>query len=331
MQQNPKPERIVAQRNGVERATSEGAVSEVALVNPILLAATIALTLLLWASAFPAIRVALRGGEKYGGYSPEHIALGRYLVASLVLGIVALVRRFSLPTRGDWPAIFAMGFLGFSVYNVALNKGEVLISAGVASFLINTAPVWTLLLATIFLRERLSFLGWTGIAISFGGIGLLALGEQHAQSAQDGLRGALLVLLAALAASGYTILQKHYLKKYDALPLISSVIWAATALLLVFAPGLTHAVQHASREATISIVYMGVFPAALAYVLWAWILARVPIALAVSFIYVVPVLTTAISWLWLGETLSSRAFVGGIIALCGVVLVNTRGKVKVSG
>lgn len=325
MQQIPTPGDSVGRAS--EHALNEHALNE-QTTNPALLSAVIASTLTLWASAFPAIRVALRGGETGGGYSPEHIALGRYLVASLVLGIVAAARRQALPSRRDWPAIALMGFLGFSVYNVALNQGEVLISAGVASFIINTAPVWTLLLATVFLGERLSLWGWAGIALSFCGIGLLALGERHAQSAQDGLRGALLVLLAAVAASVYTILQKQFLKKYDALPLISSVIWAGTALLLVFSPGMIDAVRQASPRATMSIVYMGVFPAALAYVLWAWILVRVPISLAVSFIYVVPVLTTAISWLWLGETLSSRAFLGGIIALGGVVLVNTRGKVR---
>src|SRR5688500_12644360 len=87
------------------------------------------ITIVFWASAFAGIRVGLES------FSPTSLALLRYLVASLVLLIIAIIRRRPLPQLRDMPAIALLGFLGFSAYNVALNIGEIAVSAGVASFI----------------------------------------------------------------------------------------------------------------------------------------------------------------------------------------------------
>src|SRR5919107_3675300 len=122
-------------------------------------------TVVFWASAFAGIRAGL------GGYGPGEIALFRFVVASVVLGCIALVTRMRLPERRDLPAVFLGGFLAFTVYHVALNYGEVAVGAGGASVLINTAPLFTALLAVTFLGERLRVLGWAGMAGRFFGLG----------------------------------------------------------------------------------------------------------------------------------------------------------------
>jgi drug/metabolite transporter (DMT)-like permease len=103
--------------------------------------AALAVTTIFWASAFAGIRVGL---EAYG---PGQVALMRFLVASVVLAAYAAITRMRLPERRDLPAVFLAGFLAFTVYHVALNYGEVTVSAGAASILINTAPLFTALLA----------------------------------------------------------------------------------------------------------------------------------------------------------------------------------------
>jgi drug/metabolite transporter (DMT)-like permease len=272
----------------------------------------------LWASAFPAISVALKH------YSPEHIALLRYGVASVVLAAVAVLGRWKLPARRDWVAIIAMGFLGFTVYNIALNKGQTHTSAGVASFIVNTAPVFMVIFATLFLRERLRPFGWLGIAVSFCGVALLAL----AKDAQHGLKlnpGAALILLAAVC---YTILQKPYSHRYRPLVLVSCCIWAGTVFMLPFFGGLASEMQRAPLSTTLIVVYMGLFPTAIAYAIWAHVLSKIPASRAASFIYLVPVVATTMSHFWLGEVLASRALLGGVLALLGVVVVNTLGRVR---
>src|SRR5215472_10533032 len=94
-------------------------------------------TVLCWASAFAGIRASLQA------YSPAHLALLRYLSASLVLAGYAVVTRMPLPRGRDMLGLLLSGIVGIAVYNIALNYGELTVSAGIASFLINTVPVIT--------------------------------------------------------------------------------------------------------------------------------------------------------------------------------------------
>jgi drug/metabolite transporter (DMT)-like permease len=84
--------------------------------------------------------------------------------------------------------------------------------------------------------------------------------------------------------------------------------------------------QTAPLSATIAAGYLGIFPAALGYVTWAYTLARVPAARAASFLYLVPAVTLGIAWIWLGEWPTWLALLGGAIAILGVVIVNLFGK-----
>jgi drug/metabolite transporter (DMT)-like permease len=283
-------------------------------LDPRVLAALV-ITTVFWASAFAGIRAGL------DAYGPGQVALFRFLVASAVLAAYAALARMRLPERRDLPAVFLAGLLAFAVYHVALNYGEVTVSAGSASILIATAPVFTALLAVAFLGERLRALGWFGMGVSFLGSAMISLGEG------EGLRldpSAALILLAALSTSIYFVLQKPYLEKYGALAFTTYAIWAGTLLTLVYLPGLLSEVQTAPLGTTLAMVYLGVFPTAIAYATYAYAFSRIPAARAASFLYVIPVMAYVIAWLWLGEIPTSLSVVGGVVTLAGVLLVNIR-------
>ncbi len=128
-------------------------------------------TLLFWSSAYAGIRVGLQA------FNPFHMALYRFLVASLALAVYALITRMRLPDLRDLPLILLSGFIGFTVYHAALNYGEITVTAGAASFLIGLSPIFTALLAVAFLGERLKRNTWAGMVISFLGTTLIAFGE----------------------------------------------------------------------------------------------------------------------------------------------------------
>ena len=281
--------------------------------------AAIGITVLLWGSAYPGIRAGL------AAYSPGELTLLRYLFASLTLGAWACVQPLRLPRWRDVPALFALGALGFTIYHLALNYGEQTVTAGGASFLASTAPVFATLLAFWFLGEHLTRWGWIGIAVSLSGIALISLGEA------GGLHfdlGALFVLLAAMSGAGYFTLQKFYLDRYSPFELTCYAVWAGTLLMGYFLPDLAGQIGQAPWEATLAVIYIGVFPGALGYVTYAYVLARMPVALTTSFLYLVPVTALPIAWIWLGEIPTLVALLGGSIALGGVVLVQTKGKLK---
>lgn len=279
----------------------------------------LAVTLVLWASAFAGIRAGLKA------YSPAHVAVLRFLIASVVLAIYAGFAHFRRPEWRDIPGLVLTGIIGITFYNLALNYGETRITAGSASLLIASTPIWTALLAMLALRERLTLTGWCGMLLSFAGVALIATGEGQGihLSAQ-----AFIVLAAAVASGIYIVMQKRFLDRYSALEFTAYSIWSGTLLMLPFGRGLTRAVLTAPMAGTLAVVYLGIFPAAIAYVAWAYVLSHGPAGRITTLLYLIPVLAIGIAWVWLGEVPKPLSLIGGAIALVGVVLVSIRGKAR---
>lgn len=276
----------------------------------------IIVALLLWAAAFPGIRAGLRS------YGPGELALLRFGTASLVLAGWALLTRMRLPDRKDMARIALAGFLGITVYHVALNFGERTVESGAAALIIASAPIMTALFSMPMLGERLTGWGWAGVAASFTGVAVIALGEG---GGVDLNWDALLILLAAACAALYMIISKPGLKRYSSVEFTTYAIWAGTVPLLVFAPGLAQQLPVAPLSDTLAGVFLGVFPGAISYVLWGYGLARMPASVLSTFLYFQPLNAAIIAWFWLGEVPSTITVVGGLIAIAGVAVVNARG------
>lgn len=297
---NPKPE---SQSNQPAKRPSTLVIA--ALISAILL----------WASAFPAIRVSLTA------YSPVEVAVLRYLVASAALLIYALITRMSLPRRQDWLLISLCGLTGFTLYNVFLNAGELTVSAGTASFIISSEIGIIALLAWLFYGEQLNRLGWLGIGLCIVGVSVISLAGN---SGPQFSLGALLVFMATLCISVYSVIQKPMLQRYTAIQFTTYTIWAGTLLLVLLAPRAIVATLQAPLAPTLSVIYMGLFPGVVAYIAWSYVLSKMPASQAGSYLSLIPVAALLIAWLWLKEIPSPVSLLGGILVFCGVLLVNKK-------
>jgi drug/metabolite transporter (DMT)-like permease len=284
--------------------------------SDVVLIAVLAATLLLWSSAFVGIRYAVRH------YPPGSLALLRFLIASVLLGGYVFWRKAPPSKRvaslKDWGAFLALGATGVFGYHIALNYGEQTVEAGAASLLVNTTPLFTVLLAVLFLGERLSPRGGLGLAVAFCGASMVALGAANGLTLD---KGAVLVLLAAVIQAVYFALQKPMLGRFGALDLTTRSIWCGTLLLSVFLPELVTTLRETPLSSTLVVLFLGVGPSCFAYVAWAYIVSKMSVSRAVGYLYLVPALALGIGFLVLGETPSLLALAGGAVTIFGVILV----------
>jgi drug/metabolite transporter (DMT)-like permease len=275
--------------------------------------AALGLTVLTWASAFPAIRLGLHG------YDPWSLALARLVVASAVLAVVAAVAKVRPVPRRLWPRVVVAALLGQSLYQGLLMTGERTVPAGTASLLIATAPVFSVLAAAAMLRERLGH-RWLGMSVAFGGAALVGL-----SLGVGGGAGALVVLVAALRQGLFHVVVKPLAEQVGAVASTAWTTWAGAVLLAPAAGALAHAAPVAGWGPTGAATYLGVVPSAIGFLTWTAAVARTSIARSTVCLYLVPVAALVMAWAWLGERPSALAMVGGALAVAGVVLVRSVG------
>jgi drug/metabolite transporter (DMT)-like permease len=239
-----------------------------------------------------------------------------------VLGVIAAVRREGLPPRAAWPAIAGFGAAWFGVYMVALNWGEQLVDAGTASMTTSSIPLMVVVLSGLLLGEGFPRRLLGGIAVS--GTGTVLVGLAASQGGRAPLAGVLLCLLAAAGAACAQISQKSALRYGSPLQVTTFGCLTGTALTMPFAGQLVGQLAAAPAGATLSVLYLGVFPTALAFTTWAFALARGTAGRTAAAIYLIPAIVVLLSWLLLHEVPRPLSFAGGALCLAGVAIARLR-------
>ncbi|MFD7232824.1 DMT family transporter [Streptomyces sp. NPDC059881] len=268
----------------------------------------------LWASAFPAIRVGVDG---LGVAALSFLRLGIAAVALVVVAPFLGVRR---PQLRDMPLIGLAGATGMTAYQVLLNWGEVHVSAGTASMLISVAPVFSVLLGRAFLSEPVRRNVVIGSGVAIGGSLIVALGGGDAGFSV----GALVVLAAAALQGVYHVVSKPLLRRYSGMEVATYAMVAGTIFALPLLPATLHGAAGAPLGALLSAAYLALLPSAVGFVLWGYAVARLPLTISTAALYLVPPVALIVSFVWLSEIPHLLEVVGGVVIISGVVLIKRR-------
>ncbi|MEU4287472.1 EamA family transporter [Kribbella sp. NPDC026596] len=287
--------------------------------------AAAAVTVVLWASSFVAIRHA--GTE----FSAGALALARLGLGSIFLGAFLFLRpRREVagrrwPAARDWPQLLACGLLWFGVYNLTLNEAERRLDAGTAAMLVHIAPLLIALLAGLTLGEGFPRQVVIGSLVAFGGILLIGTSTSTGRAETWGV---VLCITAAISYAVGVVTQKPLLGRLPA----AEVTWLACTIGAVvcvpFAPALVDELGSASAGTIWWAVYLAAFPTALGFTTWAFALRRTSAGKMGATVYVVPVVAIALGWLFLGETPALLALVGGAVCLAGVAISRRTGRAR---
>ncbi|MFF5336708.1 DMT family transporter [Streptomyces sp. NPDC013181] len=279
--------------------------------------AAASVTVVLWASAF----VSIRASADY--FEPGALALGRLVTGSVALVCLLLLKGGGVPPRKAWPGIAGSGVLWFGVYMVVLNWGEQLVDAGTASMVVNVGPMVVALLGGWLLKEGFPPLLLAGMAVSFAGA--VVVGFSSSSGGSSSLLGIGLCLLAAVAYGAGVVLQKPALRHGTPMQVTTYGCVIGAVACLPFSGQLVADLGDAPLSATLNMVYLGLFPTALAFTTWAYALSRTTAGKMGATTYAVPAVVILISWIALDEVPGWVTLLGGAICLSGVAVSRMRG------
>ena len=285
--------------------------------SPVKLTLVIASVILCWAYSPIGVHVGLHS------YSPGQLALLRFLIASLFMGGVALVMGIGRPRLRDVPWLLVLGFFGVFLHHTAINYGQQWVTAAASSVLAQSAPLFSVLIAFFCLKERVSAWRWGCVLLGLLGVLVVIWGDQGLGEIDP--RG-LLILLAAVSWSVYFALQKHYAHRYSPLTMACYMVWAGTLMLCVNLPGLPAAVVQAPLAENVAVLVLGIFPSALAYLAWGYVLKHVEVSRASVAMYLIPPVAMVMAATLLGEHIAVQVMLGAVIVLASVAAISLEGR-----
>lgn len=275
----------------------------------------------LWGSSFMWIKIAL---EEVG---PLTLVAWRLLFGVTGMALVVLVRRVRLPQRTTtWLKLALLGLVNSALPFVLISWGELSVDSAVASVLNSTVPLFTLIIAHVFLDDdRMTAARVGGLTLGFVGVLLLMSRDFNAASLATSLLGQLAILAAAFFYAVGGVFARRSLRQVEpilqaAVPLVAAdmLVWPL-AISLESGPLLPQ-----SGLTWLSLLWLGLLGSCMAYLIYFVLLHRVGPTRATTVTYLVALLGVILGVVFLGEQLEWRLGLGALIVVSGIALVNRR-------
>lgn len=285
------------------------------------------IAIIVWAFAFPFIKIGLEE------LSFINLTIMRFFIVCLIFLLILVIqpKKFSKLNKKDVIPIFLLGFFGVITYHLCLNYGELYVSPSVASLIIATIPIEILILSFIFLKEKITIKKLFGIIIALIGVLIISIwGTKGATLEVKYITAAIAILFSALVSTIYTIGGKKLLKRYNGLSLTTYAILLGSIALIPLSINnlLIEQVSKLSIKGWFAISFLAFFSTVIGYVIWYIALEKRTASEISVYLYLIPVLSTIISFFLFNDQITSMFIFGGFLVISGLILVNN--KIKTS-
>ncbi|HJW91676.1 MAG TPA: DMT family transporter [Anaerolineales bacterium] len=273
---------------------------------------------LAWGSSFLWIKIAV---QEVG---PFTLVAFRLLFGILGLLVVAAYSRPAWPkTRRLWLALALLGMTNTALPFVLISWGEIHIDSAVAAVLNSTVPLFTMVIAHLFLHDdRLTLTRLLGLSIGFCGIIILLLRDLQG-SLRSSILGQAAVLVASLFYAGSTVFARRNARGVS--PTVQSLVplLVADAAIWLLAPFVEAPFKAPNLPLTwLAIAWLGLVGSCLAYLLYFYLLHSVGPTRTTLVTYVFPLVGVGLGVIFLQERLDWNLFLGGALVVGSIAVVN---------
>ena len=272
---------------------------------------------IMWGASFPVIKIGLEN------VPPVLFGTLRYVIAVPLFLLLSLVlygkKLFSI--RDDIPLFIALGLVGVTMPTVLQNYGMMHTTAYMSSILQSTGPVFTVLLAAYFLKEKLTWYKTAGIIIASAGT-YLAL-DIHFSSLGSSVGNALVLLSAVSYAVGGIIAKTCLNRGYKPVQILMLSSLFGAAVLIVITPFSGNISLGFSAETWGLILFLAVVSTFLPYTLWYAAMEKTELSRLSFFVYLIPVFATIFSYFMIGERITWLAVLAAAIIITGITIAQT--------
>ncbi|HCB2208301.1 TPA: DMT family transporter [Citrobacter farmeri] len=264
------------------------------------------LTVAIWSSAYVYTKVALLT------FSATALGLLRCGVATLCLmTLLTFYRQLTVKWR-HIPVFMLSGASGFSLYFIAFNTGSLSLNPTTASIIIALCPIISALLALVVFKEKLRTSQWLATLTAFSAVLFISLQEGSLLISQ----GIIWMLGAAALLALYNVIQRRMNRQISALQMTAYSFLFGTVMLLGYAPDALSELHDAPSGAIALVIYLGLFPGAVAYITWGKALSLAEnTGQVTNWMFLTPCLALLLEYVVTDSYPGKATLAGGIIIL----------------
>lgn len=267
----------------------------------------------IWSGSFSATAIAVQG------MSPAFISMVRLGTGALVLSPFL---RMPKGSRWDWKTIFrtlSLGAIGFAAPVYLETVGLALSTPALAAISIALEPLFTVVMASLLLRERLNWSRRFALGLAF--VGAWAIAGLPRPGKAGYLAGDVLLIAAVFCYAIYNAFSKRLTVQLSSAAATSATLWggflSSIPIWWMTGADVPHSLRFADWTA---LLYLALVATASAYVLWMFALKAIPVSQAALFLYMQPVFGVLLSVLIVGTRPGWYFYLGATLIFFAILL-----------